>query len=99
MSDYVAFIEGKALQKTAYGFAATGINQSDVIERAIELWSNPGDLVFSPFTGVGSEGVCAVGMGRKFVGAELKKNYFDVARRNLREATRGQTAGLFDEAA
>jgi len=49
--------------------------QLDVIERAIELWSNPGDFVFSPFTGIGSEGVSAVKLNRRFVGAELKESY------------------------
>lgn len=72
--------------------------QLDVIERAIELWSNPGDLVFSPFTGIGSEGVVAVEMGRRFVGAELKEGYWEIARKNLREAKRGETQSLFDEA-
>jgi DNA modification methylase/superfamily II DNA or RNA helicase len=57
--------------------------QLDVIERCIELWSNPGDLVFSPFTGIGSEGYVALNMGRQFVGAELKKSYFDIACKNL----------------
>lgn len=46
--------------------------QLDVIERAVELWSNPNDLVFSPFTGIGSEGYVSLQMGRRFVGAELK---------------------------
>jgi DNA modification methylase len=59
--------------------------QLGIIERSIELWSNPNDLVFSPFTGIGSEGVTAVNMGRKFVGAELKKAYFDIACQNLLE--------------
>jgi hypothetical protein len=61
--------------------------QLDVIERAIQLWSNPGDLVGSPFTGIGSEGVCALRMGRRFVGAELKPSYFRHACRNLTDAT------------
>jgi hypothetical protein len=60
--------------------------QLDVVERCIELWSNPGDVVLSPFTGIGTEGYCALKMGRKFIGAELKKSYFDVAVRNLAEA-------------
>ena len=62
--------------------------QLDVIERCVELWSNPGDLVFSPFTGIGSEGVQSLKAGRKFVGAELKKSYFDIACRNLDEASK-----------
>lgn len=69
--------------------------QLDVIERAMELWSNPGDLVFSPFTGIGSEGYVCVEMGRKFVGAELKRSYWELACRNLREARKIQAEGLF----
>lgn len=60
--------------------------QIDVINRALRLWSNPGDLVLSPFAGIGSEGYCAVKTGRRFVGAELKKSYFDTACANLRKA-------------
>jgi DNA modification methylase len=61
--------------------------QLGVRERSIGVWSNPGDLVFSPFTGIGSEGYVALKMGRKFIGAELKGSYFDIACRNLEEAT------------
>lgn len=68
--------------------------QLDVIERAIELWTNPGDLVLSPFAGIGSEGHAALTMGRRFVGSELKPSYFNVAAKNLDSATR-QTADLF----
>jgi DNA modification methylase len=50
--------------------------QLGVIRRAVQLWSAPGDVVFSPFTGIGSEGVIAVEMGRKFIGSELKESYF-----------------------
>ena len=57
--------------------------QLDVIERAITLWSNPGDLVYSPFTGIGSEGVGALTLGRKFVGSELKPKYAQQAVANL----------------
>lgn len=60
--------------------------QLDVIERAIELWSNPGDLVYSPFTGIGSEGVGALTLDRKFIGSELKESYFNQARQNLANA-------------
>jgi DNA modification methylase len=58
--------------------------QLDVCDRAIELWSNPGDLVFSPFTGIGSEGFSALGLSRQFVGSELKKSYADQAVSNFR---------------
>lgn len=64
--------------------------QLDVIERALELWSKPGDLVLSPFTGIGSEGYTAVKMGRRFVGAELKRSYFELAVKNMKEADANQ---------
>lgn len=75
--------------------------QLDVIERCIHLWTNKGDLVFSPFTGIGSEGYCAVKMGRRFVGTELKPQYWDLACQNIDDARRGETEGLFalDDAA
>ena len=57
--------------------------QLDVIERAVELWSNPGDVVLSPFAGIGSEGYVAVIRGRRYVGIELKQSYFDVAVKNM----------------
>jgi DNA modification methylase len=57
--------------------------QLDVIARAIELWSNPGDVVLTPFMGVGSEVYGAVKAGRKGVGCELKPSYFAQAVRNL----------------
>jgi len=60
--------------------------QLDVIERLVRLWSNPGDLVYSPFAGVGSEGYIALREGRRFSGVELKKAYADQAVANLREA-------------
>ena len=60
--------------------------QLDVIKRAIELWSNPGDLVLSPFAGIGSEGYMALQLGRQFVGAELKRSYWDQAKANLSHA-------------
>lgn len=60
----------------------------DVIERCITLWSNRGDEVFSPFAGVGSEGVVALRLGRKFIGTELKPSYFERARIHLAEAER-----------
>jgi len=72
--------------------------QLDVIERAIHLWSDPADVVLSPFAGIGSEGVTAVKMGRKFIGIELKKSYFDLACRNLKDAeSHSPQAGLFAE--
>lgn len=58
--------------------------QLEVIRRAVRLWTNPGDVVLSPFMGIASEGHVSVGMGRKFIGAELKRSYFDQAVANLR---------------
>lgn len=60
--------------------------QLDVIERAVELWTNPGDLVYSPFAGIGSEGYVSLKMGRRFVGAELKESYWRQAIANLEAA-------------
>jgi len=57
--------------------------QLDVIERAVELWSNEGDTVYSPFMGIGSEGVGALTLNRKFIGSELKESYFNQACANL----------------
>lgn len=57
--------------------------QLTVIRRALQLWSNPGDTVLSPFAGIGSEGYVSLDMGRKFIGFELKKSYFDCAAQNL----------------
>lgn len=57
--------------------------QLDVIERALVMWSNPGDVVLSPFTGIGSEGVTSIKMGRKFIGVELKESYWKQAVRYL----------------
>lgn len=71
--------------------------QLGVIERAVKLWSNPGDLVLSPFAGIGSEGVVAVRHGRRFVGIELKPSYFETACRNL-AAVEGQLSLLAEAA-
>jgi DNA modification methylase len=64
--------------------------QLDVIERCIHLWTNKDDLVFSPFTGIGSEGYCAVKMGRRFLGAELKPQYYELACQNIEDALNEQ---------
>jgi DNA modification methylase len=68
--------------------------QLEVIRRAIKLWSNPGDVVWSPFAGIGSEGFVALEMGRKFIGSELKESYYNQATRNLGNAL-SVSAGLF----
>ena len=72
--------------------------QLEVIKRGIRLWTRPGDVVLSPFAGIGSEGHCAIQMGRKFIGAELKKSYFEQGARNLAAAHMG-TQDLFSESA
>ena len=68
--------------------------QLDVTERCIALWSNPGDVVLSPFAGIGSEGYMALKMKRQFIGAELKDSYFDVAVRNMQNAIAERQQGL-----
>jgi len=72
--------------------------QLDVIERCIDLWSAPGDVVLTPFLGIGSEVYSAVEMGRRGIGFELKPSYFAQAVRNIAELEAPKAAGLFDEA-
>lgn len=61
--------------------------QLDLIQRCLVLWSNPDDVIFSPFAGIGSEGHGAIKHGRKFIGTELKDSYFKQACDNLRIAS------------
>lgn len=72
--------------------------QLTVIRRAVKLWTNPGDVVLSPFAGIGSEGYVALQEGRRFVGAELKKSYYEQAARNLAEAGVVRQTSLFGAA-
>jgi len=60
--------------------------QLDVIDRIIELYSNPNEVVLTTFMGVGSEVFSRVSMGRKAIGIELKDSYFKQAILNLKEA-------------
>jgi hypothetical protein len=69
--------------------------QLGVIERCIKLWTNPGEVVFSPFTGVGSEGYQAVRFGRKFIGCELKESYWRHAVKHLRQAEESKQSDIF----
>lgn len=61
--------------------------QLETIERCIRLWSNQGDLICSPFAGIGSEGYQALLLNRRFVGIELKESYYRTAINNLRAAS------------
>ena len=72
--------------------------QLDVIENALFLWSNPGDVVFSPFMGIGSEGAMSVKHGRKFIGTELKESYWRQACKHLESYSQNAT-DLFSIAA
>ena len=69
--------------------------QLEVIRRAVRLWSNPGDVVLSPFAGIGSEGYVALQEGRRFVGAELKASYYRQACANLRAAASKSQMDMF----
>ena len=70
--------------------------QLDVIARGVELWSNPEDIVLSPFMGIGSEGYQSVKMGRKYIGIELKDSYYAQAVKNLERAVyESQSSTLF----
>jgi DNA modification methylase len=71
--------------------------QLDTIERCLILWSNPGDIVLSPFAGIGSEGYQSLLMKRKFIGVELKKSYFNVMVENLKNADiKSNDKGFFE---
>lgn len=71
--------------------------QLDVIERCIELWTNEGDTVFTPFLGIGSEAYQALKMNRNAVGIELKESYFEQAVKNCENAlTSPVQLSLFD---
>lgn len=71
--------------------------QLGVIERAVKLWSNPGDTVYSPFAGIGSEGYVSLKLNRKFIGCELKESYWKSAQGNLNRAIQERSQGmLFD---
>ena len=71
--------------------------QLGTIERCVRLWSNPGEMILSPFAGIGSEGYVALKTGRQFVGIELKPSYWQTACGNLERAlTEGKEATLFD---
>jgi len=75
--------------------------QLDVIDRCVELWSNPGEVVLTPFMGVGSEVFSPVSMGRKAIGIELKDSYYKQAVLNCKEAEKrflqSRPAELFDQ--
>lgn len=69
----------------------------NITSRALRLWSNPGDVIFSPFMGIGSEGVAALRMGRRFIGTELHPNYYQQAIKFIEAAAKNQdTADLFE---
>lgn len=67
--------------------------QLEVIRRGIKLWTNPGDVVLTPFLGIGSEVYTAVEMGRRGIGAELKESYFQQAAKNI--ASLSQQSDMF----
>jgi DNA modification methylase len=71
--------------------------QLPVIERCVKLWSAPGETVYSPFAGIGSEGYMALKLNRKFIGCELKESYWKSAVANLKRAEQERsTMSLFD---
>jgi DNA modification methylase len=69
--------------------------QLEVIRRGVMLWTNPGDIVLSPFMGIGSEGHVALELGRKFIGVELKDSYFKQAAANLANSVAMRDVDLF----
>lgn len=73
--------------------------QLGVIRRGVDLWTNSGEVVLSPFAGIGSEGFVALEMGRKFIGVELKDSYYRQAAQNLHAAEAQHGMDLFGDAA
>ena len=74
--------------------------QLGVINRLVRLYTNPGEIVFSPFAGIGSEGYEALKLGRRFYGCEIKPEYLEAMDRNLRKAITSRKESqrsLFDE--
>lgn len=71
--------------------------QLEVIRRALKMWSNPVDTVLSPFAGICSEGYVSLQEGRRFVGAELKRSYYEQGARNLEAACDTRQQNLFDQ--
>jgi len=70
----------------------------NITERALKLWINADDIVFSPFTGIGSEGVASMRMGRRFIGTELNPTYYDYAVKNITDVVRtGNQSDMFAE--
>lgn len=72
--------------------------QLQVIERALQLWTNPGDTVLDPFNGIGSSGHVAIKMKRRYVGIELKESYYRASANNLRQSSDNRQQSLFDVA-
>jgi DNA modification methylase/superfamily II DNA or RNA helicase len=71
--------------------------QKEPIKRLYELYSNPGDLIFSPFNGIGTEGYVAIENNRRYIGVELKESYFDLSIKNLTNAElKKKQVSLFD---
>lgn len=89
--DYAEFIESKAVKDPDTGFLVdrNALNealfdfQRDIVSWALQLWSTEGDVVLSPFMGIGSEGYESIKLGRKFIGFELKESYFNQACKNI----------------
>jgi DNA modification methylase len=69
--------------------------QLTAVRRCVQIWSNPGDIVFSPFAGIGTAGYVAIEMNRKFIGIELKPSYYRQAVENLHLADKNKLDGSF----
>jgi DNA modification methylase len=69
--------------------------QLEVIRRSVTLWTNPNEVVLSPFAGIGSEGYVSLELGRRFVGVELKDSYYQQAVKNLQSITNRRQQSLF----
>ena len=83
LTEYRNFISNK---KPVFGNHGFAVNPAQgTIEHCVKLYSNPGEVVLTPFMGIGSEAYTALKLGRKAIGIELKETYYNVAVRNLKE--------------
>lgn len=71
--------------------------QLDVVERSVTMWSNPGDIVLDPFNGIGSTGYVSLKLGRRYIGFELKREYYEWAIKFLKEVTEDNQLTLFEK--
>jgi site-specific DNA-methyltransferase (adenine-specific) len=82
-----------------YGSVHPTEKPARLAERILALISDPGDTVYDPFMGSGSFGVACINTGRKYIGSEMKPEYFEIACKRIEEAVKAKHNNLFEEIA